>query len=105
MEAKIMSPLAEAIYQVLIQRVSLRKPVITYNQLVKSLPTLDSPYENLTHNDDRLFRALGELGRACREEGLPTVTALVIRSMEKTPGSGYYQMFHPETGNTRETRS
>jgi hypothetical protein len=94
-----MSPLAEAIYQVLIQRVGLGKPLISYKQLVKSLPMLGSPYEDLTQNDDRLFRALGEVGRACREEGLPTLTALVIRSMQKSPGSGYFQMFHPETGD------
>jgi hypothetical protein len=100
-----MSPLAEAIYHVLIQRVGLAKPLISFKQLVKSLPTLDSPYEDLTQNDDRLFRALGEVGRACKEQGLPTVTALVIRSLEKTPGAGYYQMFHPETGDDEGKRS
>ena len=39
------------------------------------------------------------MGRACRDHGLPTLTGLVIRSMEQSPGSGYYRMFHPETGD------
>jgi len=94
-----MSPLSEAIYHVLAQRVSLENPLISYQVLVKSLPPLDPPYDNITRNDDRLFRALGEVGRVCRDHGLPTLTALVIRSIEHSPGSGYYHMFHPETGD------
>ena len=94
-----MSPLAEAIYPILAKRVGLKNPLITYDKLVKSLPPLDPPYNDITRNDERLSRALGEVGRACHDHGLPTVTALVIRSIEQSPGSGYYHMFHPETGN------
>jgi hypothetical protein len=46
-----------------------------------------------------LFEALGEVGGACRDHGLPTLTALVIRSAEQSPGWGYYHMFHPEAGD------
>ncbi len=95
-----MSPLGEAIYHVLAQRVGLENPLITYQELVDSLPPLAPPYENITRADDgRLSIALGELGRACRDHGLPTPTALVIRRIEQSPGSGYYPVFHPETGN------
>jgi hypothetical protein len=94
-----MSTLGEAIYHVLTQRLGLVNPLISYQELVTSLPSLDPPYEDITRNDERLFRALGEVGRACRERGLPSPTALVIRSMERSPGAGYYHMFHPETGD------
>ena len=94
-----MSPLAEAIYPILAKRVGLKNPLITYDKLVKSLPPLDPPDNDITRNDERLFRALGEVGQACHDHGLPTLTALVIRSKEQSPGSGYYHQFHPETGN------
>ncbi len=94
-----MSPLAEAIYPILAQRVGLNDPFVTYDKLVKRLPPLEPPYNDISRNDERLFRALGEVGRACHDHGLPTLTALVIRSIEQSPGSGYYHMFHPETGN------
>jgi len=94
-----MSPLAEAIYPILAQRVGLKDPLVTYDKLVNSLPPLDPPYNDITRNDKRLSRALGEVGRACHDHGLPTVTALVIRSIEQSPGLGYYHQFHPETGN------
>ena len=93
------SPLGEAIYPILAKRVGLTNPLVTYDELVKSLPPLDPPYNDITRNDKRLSRALGEVGRACHDHGLPTVTALVIRSMEQSPGLGYYRMFHQETGD------
>ena len=94
-----MSALGEAIYPILAKRVGLKNPLITYDRLVKSLPPLDPPDNDITRNDERLFRALGEVGHACHDHGLPTLTALVIRSCEGSPGSGYYHQFHPETGN------
>jgi hypothetical protein len=94
-----MSPLGEAIYSVLVRRVVLKNPLTTYHQLVRSLPPLDPPDNDITRNDARLYQALGEVGRACRDHGLPTLTALVIRSKEQSPGSGYYHQSHPETGS------
>jgi hypothetical protein len=94
-----MSPLGEAIYPILAKRVGLKNPLITYSELVRRLPPLDPPSDEITANDERLFRALGEVGHACRDHGLPTLTALVIRSIEQSPGSGYYHEFHPGTGN------
>jgi hypothetical protein len=93
-----MSPLAEAIYQVLFKRVKLKIPVITYTALVQALPPLDPPDDGVTPADKRLFNALGEVGIACREQGLATISALVIRGADKAPGAGYYRMFHPKIG-------
>ena len=53
-----MSPLGEAIYHVLAQRVGLENPLISYYELHKKLPPLDPPYDNITWNDERLFQAL-----------------------------------------------
>jgi hypothetical protein len=94
-----MSPLADEIYRILVQRVGLAHPLLTYQELVQELPRLDPPYDGVTRNDDRLFKSLGEVGRACQDLGLPTLTALVIRSIQQSPGSGYYSMFHPAVGN------
>ncbi|MHC5536828.1 hypothetical protein ACYOEI_00980 [Singulisphaera rosea] len=94
-----MSPLGEAIFQVLALRTGLASPLITYKQLVSALPPLESPYDGVAHNDERLYRALSEVGQNCRERNLPVLIALVVRSVEKSPGLGYYQNFHSEAGN------
>jgi hypothetical protein len=94
-----MSNLSEAVYPILAQRAGLKNPLITYSELVKSLPPLDPPSNDITGNDERLFQALGEVGHACRNHGLPTLTALVIRSIQRSPGAGYFHEFHPETRN------
>jgi hypothetical protein len=60
-----MSPLGEAIYHILAQRVGLEEPLITYYELVKRLPPMVPPYHDVAPNDQRLFHALGEVGRAC----------------------------------------
>ena len=94
-----MSPLAEAIYHVLGPRVGLKNPLISYHDLVKKLPPLGPPHADITRNDPRLYQALSELGKACQALGFPNLAALVVRSQEQTPGSGYYQAAHPEAGD------
>jgi len=94
-----MSPLGEAIYSILARCVGLNNPLVTYDRLARSVRALGPPHNDITRNDPRLFQALGEVGRACYDHGLPTLTALVIRSKEQSPGSGYYHEFHSETGN------
>ena len=47
-----MSPLGEAIYPILAQRVGLKNPFITYSELVKSLPPLNPPDNDITWNDE-----------------------------------------------------
>jgi hypothetical protein len=91
-----MSPLAEAIYEILSGRANLRQSLITYSELIKVLPPLSSPHDGVTPNDPRLFDALREVGPACRELALPTLTALVVRAAHRAPGDGYFHMFHPD---------
>ena len=50
------------------------------------------------------LKRVGEVGAACRDRGLATLTALVVRSSDKAPGDGYYKMFHPEAGNDPSRR-
>jgi hypothetical protein len=77
---------------------------MTYSELVKTLRPLNASHRDLTRDDPRLFEALGEVGAACRDHGLPTLTALVVRSADRAPGAGYYHMFHPEAGNDPSRR-
>ena len=100
-----MSPLGEAIYAILVQRVGLEFPLITYQDLVKQLPSLSPPYDNIARNDERLYKALTEVGASCQERGLPALTALVIRSQERSPGAGYFHLTHPEAGDDPERRT
>ena len=99
-----MSPLAEAIYRILADRANLRQPPMTYSELVKTLRPVDVSHGDLTRDDPRLFEALGEVGAACHDRGLPTLTALVVRGADGAPGAGYYHMFHPEAGNDPSRR-
>jgi hypothetical protein len=91
-----LSPLAEAIYEILAVRANRRHSPMTYLELTK---TLRSPHDGLAPNAPELSQALGEVGTACREHGMPTLTALVVRGADRNPGGGYYHMFHPEVGN------
>lgn len=100
-----MSPLAEAIYDILASRTALDHPCITYTELAKQLTPLNPTFDDLTRNDPRLFDALGEVGTACRESGRPTLTALVVRAAEKTPGGRYFSLFHPEAGDDPANRT
>jgi len=95
---RTLSVLADAIYQVLRRRVPHVDPTITYSQLVSKLP---SPHNKLAPDDGELFGALADITRVCRKRGLPTLAALVVRAIEKTPGQGYYAQAHPQvSGNT-----
>ncbi len=91
-----MSPLADAIYEILAGRANLRQSPITYWELTKALQT---PHDGIAPNDPELSAALGEVGAACRELGLPTLTAQVVRGADRAPGGGYYHVFHPDAGN------
>lgn len=87
-----MSPLAAAIYAVLRGRVPARRPELSYTDLVGLLP---APWNSLDPDSDLLARALGELVAGCRAEGLPAISAMVVRHRERVPGPGYYPMAHP----------
>lgn len=87
-----MSPLALLIYDKLKVRVPGPRPELSYTDLVTQLP---SPYADLSPDSEVLASALGELVRACRERGLPAISAMVVRHRERVPGPGYYPVAHP----------
>jgi hypothetical protein len=90
-----LSVLALAIYEILRALVPDPQAEITYQELVNRLGPLPSPNDNLHWRDPRLDAALGELVAACRERGLPAISALVVRAIERNPGHMYYPVAHP----------
>jgi len=96
-----LSPLADAIYDILQPRVPSLSPEITYEDLVARLPALPPPYSGVDVQDSRLSDALGEIVTACRAKGLPALAAVVVRKDTKMPGNGYYPVAHPTAGDDR----
>lgn len=96
--SSVLSVLATAIYEILRSLVPNSRAEITYTELVTRLgPML--PNEDLRPRDPRLDAALGELVTACRQRGLPVISAMVVREDDRTPGAGYYNLAHPEVAN------
>jgi hypothetical protein len=91
----MLSELATAIYEVLRSMVPSPRADISYSDLVERLGPMPAPNENLQARDPRLDAALGELVTACRQHGLPAISALVVRDAERVPGPGYYTLAHP----------
>ena len=91
-----MSPLAEDIYLILRRRVPSDDGRLSYSNLVDTLPSI---HEIHSPQDTRLRIALGEIVKACRDNGLPVLTALVVHRGEmrepKIPGNGYFTAAHP----------
>lgn len=99
--------LAILIYKLLRKRISHDNPkdcLITYSALVRGLGKLPPPNDGLTHSDERLFHALGHITQECKRRGLPTLSALVVRASDKTPGIGYYPEAHPDAGTDPQRR-
>jgi hypothetical protein len=86
-----MSPLAEAIYEILRLRVRLPDPRITYAELARQLRDLSDEFETINHRSRELYTALTEIGHACRCAHLPPLPALVVRADTRRPGDAYYE--------------
>lgn len=84
-----MSPLAEAVYDLLRRRPALAEPRITYGELARRLRQR-AAFAHLGHRSRELYAALAEVGRACRRLGLPPLPALVVRADTRRPGAAYY---------------
>src|SRR4051812_19817060 len=92
------SALAELIYGVLRQRTNMSEPRLSYRDLVEELGALPAPNQNLQPLDRRLFAALGELGHACHEAGLPAISAIVVQRDHDAlgmPGEGFFKDLYP----------
>lgn len=85
-----MSPLAEAIYEILRNRTSLPDPRITYSELAERLRDVSEDFEYMHHRSRPLYTALWEVGAECRRLDLPLLPALVVRADTRRPGETYY---------------
>jgi hypothetical protein len=85
-----MSPLAEALYDILRRRTSQPDPRITYADLAGQLRDASDEFEHVHHRTRPLYEALNEVGDACRRLRLPPLPALVVRADTGRPGEAYY---------------
>ncbi len=102
-----LSPLARRIYVLLVERLRLRDPLLSYGDLVQLLRHLLPPNTDLKPNDPRLFEALGEVSLACQnhDPSLPSLTSLVVRRQKDgslgMPGDGYFAVNFPRVRDER----
>jgi hypothetical protein len=89
-ETNAVSPLAEAVYEVLRRRTMLPGPRLTYAELAAAVRGASADFEHVTHRSRPLYAALGEVGDACRRLDLPPLPALVVRADTRRPGDAYY---------------
>jgi hypothetical protein len=85
-----MSPLAEAVYEILRNRLSLAEPRISYAELAAALRDVAEEFEFVYHRSRELYAALGEVGKECRRLRRPPLPALVVRADTRRPGEAYY---------------
>jgi hypothetical protein len=85
-----MSPLAEAVYDILRRQAALPEGRITYAGLARELRNTDDAFEHITHRSQQLYAALCEVGAECGRLELPPLPALVVRADTKRPGDAYY---------------
>jgi hypothetical protein len=86
-----MSPLAEAVYDILRRRVAADDPRITYAELARQLRDISDDFDTITHRSQQLYAALCEVGDECRRLRLPLLPALVVRADTRRPGDAYYE--------------
>jgi hypothetical protein len=87
----MMSPLAQAVYDILRTRPALPDPRISYAELARRLRESAEEFEHLYHRSRELYAALGEVADECRRLGLPSLAALVVRADTRRPGEAYYE--------------
>lgn len=103
-----MSPLAQAVYQVL--RIRTPKPVprkalIGYAELISEAFRYEGVPDDLDHHKDpRVDEAITELVAACRAESLPLIAALILSDAAFEPVEAYLKAAHPDVA-TPEART
>jgi hypothetical protein len=85
-----MSPLAEAVYDLLRCRTGSPEPRISYAELGRQLRELSDEFEHINHRSRELYAALGEVADECGRLGLPSLAALVVRADSRRPGDAYW---------------
>jgi hypothetical protein len=86
-----MSPLAEAVYEILRLRVAQPDPRITYAELARQLRDVAEEFEYVHHRNRELYLSLTEVGQECRRRQLPPLPALVVRADSGRPGAAYFE--------------
>jgi hypothetical protein len=86
----MMSPMAEAIYEILRRQIGRDDPRITYKELAEALRDFSEAFEFAHHRNPQLYAALTEIGKECRRSRLPPMPALVVRSDSRRPGEAYF---------------
>ncbi len=85
-----MSPLADAVYDLLRCRSGSPEPRISYAELGRDLRELSDDFATINHRSRELYAALGEVADKCRRLGLPSLAALVVRADSRRPGDAYW---------------
>jgi hypothetical protein len=86
-----LSPLANAIYELLRQRTGQPEPRVTYAELARQLRDLSGEFAHVHHRNPQLYAALCEVGDECRRLRLPSLPALVVRADTGRPGAAYHK--------------
>ena len=86
-----MSPLAEAVYEILRKQVTKKESRITYKELAERLRDTSDDFAHVNHRSQQLYASLWELGRECRRRRLPCLAALVVRADTRRPGDAYFE--------------
>jgi hypothetical protein len=86
-----MSPLAQAVYEILRRRAPLAEPRITYADLAAGVRAASRRFKGVNHRSRALYAALSEVGAECRRLELPPLPALVVRADTRRPGSAYFE--------------
>src|SRR5689334_22553522 len=90
-----MSPLADAIYDILRTRTGQPDPRLSYAELAARLRDHSDAFEAVNHRSRQLYSALGEVADECRRLQLPSLAALVVRADTRRPGDAYYESTSP----------
>jgi hypothetical protein len=86
-----MSPLSEAVYEILRSQASKPEPRITYKELAERLRDTSDEFVHVTHRSPQLYASLWDVGRECRRLRLPVLPALVVRADTRRPGDAYFE--------------
>ncbi len=91
------SPLAEAIFKLLVRRLRTKTPSLTYGKLVDLL----AKHHPTHRRSPALHAAIGEVCAMCRARELPCLPALVHRADSGHPGPSYFRAAHPRLRRER----
>jgi hypothetical protein len=86
-----MSPLSEAVYEILRAQASKAEPRITYKELAERLRDTSDDFAHVNHRSQQLYASLWDVGRECRRLRLPGLPALVVRADTRRPGDAYFE--------------